>query len=328
MNQPSIAQSQSLFAQAQRTIPGGVNSPVRAFRSVGGTPRFFTRAQGPYLWDADGNRYVDTICSWGPAIVGHAHPEVIAAVQKAAEGGLSFGAPTRGEVELAEWVRDHLPSMEMMRLTSSGTEATMSAIRVARGYTGRNKIVKFEGCYHGHVDSLLVKAGSGLLTFGNPTSAGVPESFANETIVLDYNDVEGVKACFASHGAQIAAVIVEPIAGNMNLVRPVPGFLEALRSLCSQHGSVLIFDEVMTGFRWGRRACKDSPVSRQTSPPWARSLAGACPWVPSVAEKRSCSAWRHWARSTRRARSRATRWPWPQAWPPCALCRRPASLNP
>jgi glutamate-1-semialdehyde 2,1-aminomutase len=251
VNQPSIAQSQSLFAQAQRTIPGGVNSPVRAFRSVGGTPRFFTRAQGPYLWDADGNRYVDTICSWGPAIVGHAHPEVIAAVQKAAEGGLSFGAPTRGEVELAEWVRDHLPSMEMMRLTSSGTEATMSAIRLARGYTGRNKIVKFEGCYHGHVDSLLVKAGSGLLTFGNPTSAGVPESFANETIVLDYNDVEGVKACFASHGAQIAAVIVEPIAGNMNLVRPVPGFLETLRSLCSQHGCVLIFDEVMTGFRVG-----------------------------------------------------------------------------
>lgn len=251
MNQPSIAHSQALFAQAQKTIPGGVNSPVRAFRSVGGTPRFFTRAQGAYLWDADGNRYVDTICSWGPAIVGHARPEVIEAVQRAAEGGLSFGAPTRGEVELAEWVRDHLPSMEMMRLTSSGTEATMSAIRVARGYTSRDKIVKFEGCYHGHVDSLLVKAGSGLLTFGNPTSAGVPASLANETIVVDYNDIEGIKACFATHGSEIAAVIVEPIAGNMNLVRPVPGFLEALRSLCTDHGSVLIFDEVMTGFRVG-----------------------------------------------------------------------------
>jgi glutamate-1-semialdehyde 2,1-aminomutase len=251
VNQPSIAHSQALFAQAQKTIPGGVNSPVRAFRSVGGTPRFFTRAQGAYLWDADGNRYVDTICSWGPAIVGHARPEVIEAVQRAAEGGLSFGAPTRGEVELAEWVRDHLPSMEMMRLTSSGTEATMSAIRVARGYTSRDKIVKFEGCYHGHVDSLLVKAGSGLLTFGNPTSAGVPASFANETIVVDYNDIEGIKACFATHGREIAAVIVEPIAGNMNLVRPAPGFLEALRSLCTDHGSVLIFDEVMTGFRVG-----------------------------------------------------------------------------
>ncbi|MFM1880022.1 MAG: hypothetical protein RLZZ344_256 [Pseudomonadota bacterium] len=251
MTQPSIAASEALFAQAQKTIPGGVNSPVRAFRSVGGTPRFFTKAQGPYLWDADGNRYVDTICSWGPAIVGHAHPEVIDAVQQAAEGGLSFGAPTRGEVELAEWVRDHLPSMEMMRLTSSGTEATMSAIRVARGYTGRNKIVKFEGCYHGHVDSLLVKAGSGLLTFGNPTSAGVPESFAAETLVLNYNDIAGVKACFAAHGKDIAAVIVEPIAGNMNLVRPVPGFLETLRAECTQAGAVLIFDEVMTGFRVG-----------------------------------------------------------------------------
>jgi len=251
MTQPNINRSEALFAQAQHTIPGGVNSPVRAFRSVGGTPRFFARAQGPYVWDADGNRYVDTICSWGPAIVGHAHPEVISAVQKAAEGGLSFGAPTEGEVTLAEWVREHLPSMEMMRLTSSGTEATMSAIRVARGYTGRSKIVKFEGCYHGHVDSLLVKAGSGLLTFGNPDSAGIPPSFAAETIVLDYNDIEGVKACFATHGSDIAAVIVEPIAGNMNLVRPVAGFLETLREQCSAAGSVLIFDEVMTGFRVG-----------------------------------------------------------------------------
>ena len=253
MTQQTIQTSQALFDQAQKTIPGGVNSPVRAFGSVGGTPRFFTKASGAYLWDADENRYVDTICSWGPAIVGHAHPKVIEAVKQAAEGGLSFGAPTRGEVELAEWVRDHLPSMEMMRLTSSGTEATMSAIRLARGYTGRNKIIKFEGCYHGHVDSLLVKAGSGLLTFGNPTSAGVPPSFAAETIVLDYNDIAGVQACFAEHGADIAAVIVEPVAGNMNLVRPVPGFLEGLRSECTKAGAVLIFDEVMTGFRVGAR---------------------------------------------------------------------------
>jgi glutamate-1-semialdehyde 2,1-aminomutase len=253
MTQQTIQTSQALFDQAQKTIPGGVNSPVRAFGSVGGTPRFFTSAEGAYLWDADDNRYVDTICSWGPAIVGHAHPKVIEAVKKAAEGGLSFGAPTRGEVELAEWVRDHLPSMEMMRLTSSGTEATMSAIRLARGFTGRNKIIKFEGCYHGHVDSLLVKAGSGLLTFGNPTSAGVPASFAAETLVLDYNDIAGVIACFAEHSADIAAVIVEPVAGNMNLVRPAPGFLETLRAECTKAGAVLIFDEVMTGFRVGAR---------------------------------------------------------------------------
>jgi glutamate-1-semialdehyde 2,1-aminomutase len=253
MPQQNTSRSEALFAQAQKTIPGGVNSPVRAFRSVGGTPRFFAKAKGPYGWDADGNRYVDYICSWGPAIVGHAHPDVIKAVKDAAEHGLSFGAPTAAEVELAEWVRDHLPSMEMMRLTSSGTEATMSAIRVARGYTNRSKIIKFEGCYHGHVDSLLVKAGSGLLTFGNPTSAGVPESFAAETIVLDYNDIEGVKKCFAEFGKEIAGVIVEPVAGNMNLVKPVKGFLEALRSECTAHGAVLIFDEVMTGFRVGAR---------------------------------------------------------------------------
>jgi glutamate-1-semialdehyde 2,1-aminomutase len=253
MPQQNTSRSEALFAQAQKTIPGGVNSPVRAFRSVGGTPRFFAKAQGPYGWDADGNRYVDYICSWGPAIVGHAHPEVIKAVKNAAEHGLSFGAPTAAEVELAEWVRDHLPSMEMMRLTSSGTEATMSAIRVARGYTNRSKIIKFEGCYHGHVDSLLVKAGSGLLTFGNPTSAGVPESFAAETIVLDYNDINGVKKCFAEFGKEIAGVIVEPVAGNMNLVKPAKGFLETLRSECSAHGAVLIFDEVMTGFRVGAR---------------------------------------------------------------------------
>jgi glutamate-1-semialdehyde 2,1-aminomutase len=251
MPQQNTAKSEALFSQAQQTIPGGVNSPVRAFRSVGGTPRFFAKAQGAYGWDADGNRYVDYICSWGPAIVGHAHPDVIRAVQDAAAKGLSFGAPTAAEVEIAEWIRNHLPSMEMMRLTSSGTEATMSAIRVARGFTGRNKIIKFEGCYHGHVDSLLVKAGSGLLTFGNPTSAGVPESFAAETIVLDYNDSEAVKKCFAEFGKDIAGIIVEPVAGNMNLVKPAKGFLETLRQQCDQYGAVLIFDEVMTGFRVG-----------------------------------------------------------------------------
>jgi glutamate-1-semialdehyde 2,1-aminomutase len=251
MPQLNTSKSLALFTQAQQSIPGGVNSPVRAFRSVGGTPRFFAKAKGPHVWDADGNRYIDYICSWGPAIVGHAHPDVIAAVKNAADGGLSFGAPTAAEVEIAEWVKSHLPSMEMMRLTSSGTEATMSAIRVARGYTGRDKIIKFEGCYHGHVDSLLVKAGSGLLTFGNPTSAGIPASFAAETIVLDYNDSQAVRDCFAEHGKQIACVIVEPVAGNMNLIKPAAGFLETLRSECTQHGAVLIFDEVMTGFRVG-----------------------------------------------------------------------------
>ena len=247
----SIQTSERLFAESQKHFPGGVNSPVRAFRSVGGTPRFFARAEGPWLYDADQNRYVDTICSWGPAIVGHAHPLVLQAIQKAAVNGLSFGAPTAGELTLAELIQQFVPSMEMMRLTSSGTEATMSAIRVARGYTGRSKIVKFEGCYHGHVDSLLVKAGSGLLTFGNPDSAGVPAALAAETLVVDYNDIASVEAIFAAHGSEIAGVIVEAIAGNMNLVKPVPGFLEGLRRLCDEHGSLLIFDEVMTGFRVG-----------------------------------------------------------------------------
>lgn len=247
----STQNSERLFAESQKHFPGGVNSPVRAFRSVGGTPRFFQRAEGPWLYDADQNRYVDTICSWGPAIVGHAHPQVIQAIQRAAVNGLSFGAPTAGESTIAERIQQFVPSMEMMRLTSSGTEATMSAIRVARGFTGRSKIVKFEGCYHGHVDSLLVKAGSGLLTFGNPDSAGVPAALAAETLVVDYNDIASVEAVFASHGSEIAGVIVEAIAGNMNLVKPVPGFLEGLRRLCDEHGSLLIFDEVMTGFRVG-----------------------------------------------------------------------------
>jgi glutamate-1-semialdehyde 2,1-aminomutase len=238
-----------LFARAQRSTPGGVNSPVRAFRSVGGTPRFITRAEGPYFWDADDRRYIDYIGSWGPAIVGHAHPAVVKAVQEAAARGLSFGAPTEGEIEMAEKICELVPSIEQVRLVSSGTEAAMSALRLARGATGRDKIIKFEGCYHGHADSLLVKAGSGLLTFGNPTSAGVPEDFAKHTLVLDYNNPQQLEETFKEIGDQIACVIVEPVAGNMNLVRATPEFLQTMRNVCSQYGAVLIFDEVMSGFR-------------------------------------------------------------------------------
>jgi glutamate-1-semialdehyde 2,1-aminomutase len=240
-----------LFERAQKSTPGGVNSPVRAFRSVGGTPRFITKAEGPYFWDADGKRYIDYIGSWGPAIVGHAHPEVVKAVQDAATRGLSFGAPTEAEVEMAEEICRLVPSIEQVRLVSSGTEATMSALRLARGATGRDKIVKFEGCYHGHADSLLVKAGSGLLTFGNPTSAGVPEDFVKHTLVLDYNNIAQIEEAFKSFGSEIACVIVEPVAGNMNLIKASPEFLQALRNLCTQHGAILIFDEVMCGFRVG-----------------------------------------------------------------------------
>jgi len=240
-----------LFERAQKSTPGGVNSPVRAFRSVGGTPRFITRAEGPYFWDADGKRYIDYIGSWGPAIVGHAHPDVVKAVQEAATRGLSFGAPTEAEIEMAEEICRLVPSIEQVRLVSSGTEATMSALRLARGATGRDKIVKFEGCYHGHADSLLVKAGSGLLTFGNPTSAGVPEDFVKHTLVLDYNNVEAIRAAFEEYGNEIACVIVEPVAGNMNLIKGTPEFLGALRELCTKHGAILIFDEVMCGFRVG-----------------------------------------------------------------------------
>lgn len=247
----STSKNDLLFARAQQTTPGGVNSPVRAFRSVGGTPRFITRAEGPYFWDADGKRYIDYIGSWGPAIVGHAHPDVIRAVQQAAENGLSFGAPTLGEIEIAEELCRLVPSIEQVRLVSSGTEATMSALRLARGATGRDKIVKFEGCYHGHADSLLVKAGSGLLTFGNPTSAGVPEDFVKHTLVLDYNNVPQLEDAFESMGDTIACVIVEPVAGNMNLIRATPEFLQRMRELCTEHGAVLIFDEVMCGFRVG-----------------------------------------------------------------------------
>lgn len=237
------------FAAAQQHIPGGVNSPVRAFKGVGGTPVFIQKAQGAYLYDTEGKRYVDYVGSWGPMILGHAHPQIVRAVQDAAADGLSFGAPTPSEVTVADRICEIMPSMDLVRMTSSGTEATMSAIRLARGFTGRDKIVKFEGCYHGHGDSLLVKAGSGMLTLGVPTSLGVPASLAQHTLTLPFNDLNAVKACFAEYGDQIACVIVEPVAGNMNLVLPVEGFLQTLREQCTAHGSVLIFDEVMTGFR-------------------------------------------------------------------------------
>ncbi len=244
-----MKKSSELFARAQARIPGGVNSPVRAFRAVGGTPVFFERASGPHLWDADGTRYVDYVGSWGPMLAGHGHPAVVEAVQEAASRALSFGAPTEAEIELAELLCRLLPSLELVRLVSSGTEATMTALRLARGFTGRSLIVKFEGCYHGHADALLVKAGSGALTFGNPSSAGVPAETAAATVVANYNDIAGVTKLFSERGKDIAAVIVEPVAGNMNLVLPATGFLEALREECTRHGAVLIFDEVMTGFR-------------------------------------------------------------------------------
>src|SRR3954469_1721048 len=245
----NIDRNEELFARAQRLIPGGVNSPVRAFRAVGGTPRFVARAQGAYFWDANGARYIDYIGSWGPMILGHGHPAVVEAVAKAARDGFSFGAPTEREVELAEEIVRHVPSLEMVRLVSSGTEAGMSALRLARGATGRSKIVKFEGCYHGHADALLVKAGSGLATFGFPTSAGVPPEVVQHTLVLEYNNVAQIEEVFATQGGEIACVMIEPIAGNMNFVRASVPFMKRLRELCTQHGTLLVFDEVMTGFR-------------------------------------------------------------------------------
>ncbi len=244
-----MSRSAELFQQAQQHIPGGVNSPVRAFKAVGGTPVFFEKAEGAYLFDADGKRYVDYVLSWGPAILGHAHPEVIDAVVEKARLGLSFGAPTAIETTLADRLCEIMPGMDLVRFVNSGTEATMSAIRLARGYTGRDKIIKFEGCYHGHSDSLLVKAGSGALTLGVPSSPGVPAALADHTITLTYNDIAGVEQAFAEVGEQVACVIVEPVAGNMNCVPPIPGFLECLRAQCDQFGAVLIIDEVMTGFR-------------------------------------------------------------------------------
>lgn len=241
--------NEQLFERAQKVIPGGVNSPVRAFRSVGGAPRFIERAKGPYMWDAEGKQYIDYVCSWGPMILGHNHPAVLEALHAAVERGISFGAATEAEIQIAEEIRKLVPSMEEVRLVSSGTEAGMSAIRLARGYTNRNKIIKFEGCYHGHSDALLVKAGSGLLTFGNPSSSGVPASVTEHTLVLEYNNPQQLEEAFAQYGDDIACVIVEAFAGNMNLVRGSQEFIDTMRRLCTKHGALLIVDEVMTGFR-------------------------------------------------------------------------------
>ncbi len=241
--------NKALFERAKRVIPGGVNSPVRAFRAVGGTPRFITHAQGAYMWDANGQRYTDYIGSWGPMILGHGHPAVLEAVQKAALDGFSFGAPTEREIDLAEAILQCMPSMEMVRLVSSGTEAAMSAIRLARGATGRSKLIKFEGCYHGHADALLVKAGSGLATFGNPTSAGVPAEVVQHTLVLEFNNIAQLEAAFAQHGSELGCLMMEPICGNMNFVRASVPFMKRCRELCTQHGALLVLDEVMTGFR-------------------------------------------------------------------------------
>ena len=247
----TLSRSKQLFEAAQKHIPGGVNSPVRAFRAVGGTPIFFDRAKGPYMYDADGKRYIDYVMSWGPMILGHGHPMVLDAIREQLEKAMTFGTPTELEISLADKICEQVPGMDMVRMVNSGTEATMSAIRLARGYTGRDKIVKFEGCYHGHSDSLLVKAGSGALTLGVPSSPGVPASLADHTVTLNYNDIEQVKETFAEIGEQVACIIVEPVVGNMNCVPPIPGFLEALREVCTASGAVLIIDEVMTGFRIG-----------------------------------------------------------------------------
>ncbi|WP_026294536.1 glutamate-1-semialdehyde 2,1-aminomutase [Salinimonas chungwhensis] len=252
-----MQKSEALFARAQKTIPGGVNSPVRAFKAVGGTPRFITKADGPYMWDADGKRYIDYVLSWGPMVLGHNNDKIREAVIEAAASGLSFGAPTEAEILMAEKVNQMVPSMEMVRMVNSGTEATMSSIRIARGYTGRNKIVKFEGCYHGHADSLLVKAGSGALTMGVPSSPGVPDEVAKHTLTVEFNNLDSVEAVFKEHGDDIACIIVEPVAGNMNCIPPVEGFLEGLRAICDKYGTVLIFDEVMTGFRVSRGGAQE-----------------------------------------------------------------------
>jgi glutamate-1-semialdehyde 2,1-aminomutase len=278
-----MSRNDELFEQAQAVIPGGVNSPVRAFRAVGGTPRFFARGEGAYFWDADGKRYIDYVGSWGPLILGHAHASVVEIIKRAAERGTTFGAPTELEAEMARLVVDAVPSIDLVRFVNSGTEATMSALRLARGYTGRDKIVKFEGCYHGHSDSLLVKAGSGALTFGVPTSAGVPPEFAAHTLTLSYNDIEQVQQAFAALGREIACIIVEPVAGNMNCVPPVPGFLDGLREICTRHGALLIFDEVQSGTaRTGRFLAAEHFGVRADITVLSKALGGGLPLSAAI----------------------------------------------
>ena len=272
-----MSRSHDLFQSACQHIPGGVNSPVRAFRGVGGDPVFFSRGEGPWLYDADGKRYIDYVGSWGPMIAGHAHPDVIKAVQDMAGNGLGYGAPTEIETEMADFLCEQVPSMDMVRMVNSGTEATMSAIRLARGFTGRDRIVKFEGCYHGHSDALLVKAGSGTLTLGVPTSPGVPAAVAAHTTTLTYNDSDGIKTAFESIGSETAAIIVEPVAGNMNCIPPEPGFLETLRSVCDQYGCVLIFDEVMTGFRVARGGAQEHYAVRPDLTTLGKVIGGGLP---------------------------------------------------
>ncbi|MDH3980256.1 MAG: glutamate-1-semialdehyde 2,1-aminomutase [Gammaproteobacteria bacterium] len=272
-----MTRSHDLFLSACQHIPGGVNSPVRAFKGVGGDPVFFTRGEGPWLFDADDRRYIDYVGSWGPMIAGHAHPDVIRAVQDMASNGLGFGAPTEIETRMAELLCRLVPSMDMVRMVSSGTEATMSAIRLARGFTGRDRIIKFEGCYHGHSDALLVKAGSGTLTLGVPTSPGVPAAVAANTTTLTYNDSDGVQQAFDSIGGEIASIIVEPVAGNMNCILPEPGFLATLRQVCDQHGSVLIFDEVMTGFRVARGGAQERYGIRPDLTTLGKVIGGGLP---------------------------------------------------
>ena len=310
--------SEQLFERAKRVLPGGVNSPVRAYRAVGMAPRFITRADGAYIYDEDGKRYIDYVCSWGPMILGHNHPVIREAVEQAVRDGLSFGAPTRREVEIAELMIGMVPNIEMVRMVNSGTEAVMSALRLARGATGRDKLIKFEGCYHGHSDCMLVNAGSSALAGGHPSSAGVPVGAARDTLTAQFNDLASVEVLLEQNPGQVAAVIVEPVAANMGVVGPAPGFLAGLRALCDKHGALLIFDEVITGFRLAPGGAQAYFGVR--ADPSARSAAATCRWAPTAAAARCWSRWPPAARCTRRAPSAATRWPWPPAWPSSPTC--------